>query len=178
MVGRIFYAHGTAEKSSVRKCQNSAVLDRAFDSIEQGPAPLLPPISLLGLVHIWSRYIIGQSHCPLIHSSTWQTLTEGSAQPPEHQNAPPLHTLTRSPNRFRSLIFGFRKSMSLRIRPLVIQLHAATPLDKGDFPSNVVPIAPTGQSRIAPNATQATTAPKSAPVVSWVCCQLSKKFIP
>jgi len=52
----------------------------------------------------------------------------GSAQPPEHQNVPPLHILTRSPNRFRSSIFVLRKSMPLRIRPLVIQLHAATPL--------------------------------------------------
>jgi hypothetical protein len=57
-----------------------------------------------------------------------QTLTEGYAQPPEHQNVPPLYTFTHAPNRFRSLIFGFRKSKSLRIRPLVFQLHAATPL--------------------------------------------------
>jgi hypothetical protein len=59
-----------------------------------------------------------------------QTLTEGYAQPPEHQNVPPLYTFTHAPNRFRSLIFGFRKSKSLRIRPLVFQLHAATPLSK------------------------------------------------
>jgi hypothetical protein len=57
-----------------------------------------------------------------------QTLTEGYAQPPEHQNVPPLYTFTHAPNCFRSLIFGFRKSKSLRIRPLVFQLHAATPL--------------------------------------------------
>jgi hypothetical protein len=93
---------------------------------------LLPPISLPGLVRIGSGHILEQSHCSLVHSSTWQTLTEGSAQPPEHRNVPPLHTLTRSPNCFQSLIFGFRKSESLRIRPLVFQLHTATPLPPVD----------------------------------------------
>ena len=41
----------------------------------------------------------------------------------------PLYTFTHAPNRFQSLIFGFRKSKSLQIQPLVFQLHAATPLD-------------------------------------------------
>lgn len=37
MISRIRIADGNAEKSSVRKCQNLAVLDRTFDSIYQGP---------------------------------------------------------------------------------------------------------------------------------------------
>ena len=81
--------------------------------------PLLPPILLPGLVQIGSGDMLEQSYSQSKHSSTWQTLTEGYAQPPEHENVPPLYTFTHAPNRFRSLIFGFRKSESLRIRPLV-----------------------------------------------------------
>ena len=92
---------------------------------------VLPPISLSGLVQrvqIGSGHILKQSYGQSNHSSTRQTLTEGYAQPPEHQNVTPFYTFTHAPNRFRSLIFGFRKLKSLRIRPLVFQLHAATPL--------------------------------------------------
>ncbi len=78
-------------------------------------APSLPPIPLPGLMQIGSGHIFKRSHGPLIDSWTRQTLTEGSAQPPEHQNVPPLPTLTRSPNCFRTLIFGFKHSKTLRI---------------------------------------------------------------
>jgi len=92
---------------------------------------LSPPISLPGLVQMGSGQILELSYGQSKHSLMWQMLTEGYAQPLEHQNVPPLHTFTHSPNRFRSLIFGFRESKSLRIRPLVFQLHAATPLKFG-----------------------------------------------
>ena len=50
------------------------------------------------------------------HSSTRQMLTEGYAQPPEHQNVPPSTPSLTHPIAF-GLIFGFRKSKSLQIRP-------------------------------------------------------------
>jgi len=86
-------------------------------------------ISLSALVRIGSGHIFTQYYTPLIHSSMWQTSTEGCAQPPERRNVPPLHTLTRSPDCVRTLIFGFRKWKSLRIRHPVFQLHPATPLE-------------------------------------------------
>ena len=54
---------------------------------------LLPPISLSGLVRIWSGHILTQSHTSSIHSSTWQTLKldGGSAQPPERSKCTPQH---------------------------------------------------------------------------------------
>ena len=72
-----------------------------------------------------SGCILAQSHTPLIHSSTRQTLTAGCAQPPEHRNVP----LTYSPDyvQVRTLIFGFREWKPLKIRPLVFQLHPAIP---------------------------------------------------
>ena len=77
--------------------------------------PMLPPISLPGIMWIGSGHILKRSHCPLIHSWTWHTLTEGCAQPPEHRNVPPLSTLTRPSNCFRSSLFEFRQSKSSKI---------------------------------------------------------------
>ena len=58
--------------------------------------PLLPPISLPGLVQIGSGRILEQSYGQSKHSSTRQTLTESYAQPPEHQNVPRLHLHSRT----------------------------------------------------------------------------------
>ena len=90
--------------------------------------PVLPLILLPGLVQIGSGDMLEQSYSQSKHSSMRQTLREGYAQPPEHQNVPPLYTFPHTPNHFWSLIFGFRKSEFLWIWPLVFQLHAATPL--------------------------------------------------
>jgi hypothetical protein len=81
---------------------------------------MLPPISSPGIMWIGSGHILKLSHCLLIHSWTRQTLTEGSAQPPEHRNVPSLaHPIafgarflnpgSRSPSEFEYLYFTTRR---------------------------------------------------------------------
>ena len=97
--------------------------------------PLLPLILLLpGLVQIGSRHILEQSYGQSKHSSTQQTMTEGYAQPPEHQNVPPplhLHSCTQLLSELNFWIWEVKVFMNLTScisttcrHPLVIpQLH-------------------------------------------------------
>ena len=117
--------------SLILKNQKTGLLVQSFPVLvfsSLGPVWLQSFCSLeTGLTNT-TRHILEQSYGQLKHSSMQQTMMEGYAQPLEHQNVPPLYTFTHTPNHFWSLIFGFRKSKSLWIWPLVFQLHAATHL--------------------------------------------------